>query len=523
MNRKRLFHWLLLAVLTVIFSGVSFGQIGVLFSVSIAPPVLPVYAQPLCPGPGYLWTPGYWAWDDDEGYYWVPGTWVLAPVGMLWTPGWWEWNEGFYVFHAGYWGPHVGFYGGIDYGFGYTGEGFYGGEWRGSDFYYNRSVTNVNVTNITNVYNKTVIVNNTILNRVSYNGGNGGVEARPTWQERAVERERHQAPLPVQVHHQQVAAKSRALFARVNQGRPPVAATVRPADFHSAVPAKAAGVPYRVPSISPRAARGPAMPVNRPFAVMNSNNANRTVNRSMNSLNPRRDSNSAGLRNDGFHPFTSSARERSPNQQTNYSRARTSPRPNDTRLSNNRSFNPLSNAVHSPNSRPQNEPRTQSSPRPLQAQRSMRDFNSPPIVSHPSNSRPQNFARLQNELPPQSSLRSPQTQHSTRDFSSPPIVSHPLNSRPQNSARLQNELRPQSSLRPPQTQHSTRDFSSPPMVSHPSNSRPQNELRPQSSPRPPQAQHESTSRPAPLRQHSALPAPQRRESAPVRHDNNPHG
>src|SRR5579864_6375590 len=310
MNRKRLFHWLLLAFLTVTFSGVSFGQIGVLFSVSIAPPVLPVYAQPLCPGPGYLWTPGYWAWDDDEGYYWVPGTWVLAPMGMLWTPGWWEWNEGFYLFHVGYWGAHVGFYGGIDYGFGYTGEGFYGGEWRGSDFYYNRSVTNVNVTNITNVYNKTVIVNNTTVSRVSYTGGDGGVKARPTWQERVVEQERHQAPLPVQVHHQQAAAKSRELLARVNQGRPPVAATVRPADFHSAVPAKAAGVPYRAPSISPRAARGPATQVNRPFTVMNSNNANRTVNRSMNSLNPRRDSNSAGLRNDGFHPFTLSAGER---------------------------------------------------------------------------------------------------------------------------------------------------------------------------------------------------------------------
>src|SRR6202030_271366 len=261
------------------------------------------------------------------------------------------------------WGPHIGFYGGINYCCGYTGVGFFGGEWRGDRFYYNRSVTNVNVTNITNVYNKTVIVNNTTVNRVSYTGGDG-VKARPTWQEGVVEQERHQAPLPVQVHHQQAAAKNRDLFARVNQGRPPVAATVRPADFHSAVPAKAAGVPYRAPSISPRAARGPAIPVNRPFTVMNSNNANRTVNRSMNSLNPRRDSNSAGLRNDGFHPFTPPAGERSPNQQTNYSRPRTSPRPNDTRFSNNRSFNPPPNAVHSPNSRPQNFARLQSESRP---------------------------------------------------------------------------------------------------------------------------------------------------------------
>ena len=58
-----------------------------LVSITIAPPVLPVYVQPALPGPGYIWTPGYWAYGDDD-YYWVPGTWVLPPtVGLLWTPG----------------------------------------------------------------------------------------------------------------------------------------------------------------------------------------------------------------------------------------------------------------------------------------------------------------------------------------------------------------------------------------------------------------------------------------------------
>jgi hypothetical protein len=60
---------------------------GVFVSVTIAPPVLPVYTQPICPGEGYLWTPGYWAYDD-EGYYWVPRVLVRPPqVGLLWTPG----------------------------------------------------------------------------------------------------------------------------------------------------------------------------------------------------------------------------------------------------------------------------------------------------------------------------------------------------------------------------------------------------------------------------------------------------
>ena len=157
----------------------SFGaDIGM--PIRIGPPPLPVYEQPLCPEAGYIWTPGYWAYDPVDGYYWVPGTWVLAPeLGLLWTPGYWGWGGGLFTWHAGYWGPHVGFYGGVDYGFGYTGSGYEGGYWRGHDFFYNRAVSNVNVTNVTNVYSRTV-VNNIHVTRVSYNGGPGGVSARPT-------------------------------------------------------------------------------------------------------------------------------------------------------------------------------------------------------------------------------------------------------------------------------------------------------------------------------------------------------
>src|SRR5665213_3302073 len=95
-----------------IIPAVSFAQIGV--SIRIGPPALPVYAQPPCPGDGYLWTPGYWAYGPD-GYYWVPGVWVTPPrVGVLWTPGYWGFVGGNYLWHAGYWGPHVGFYGGVN-------------------------------------------------------------------------------------------------------------------------------------------------------------------------------------------------------------------------------------------------------------------------------------------------------------------------------------------------------------------------------------------------------------------------
>lgn len=254
MSIHRLVRPLVLALMLMSIPALSFG--GVFVSVSVGPPPIPVYTQPLCPGPGYIWTPGYWAYGD-QGYYWVPGTWVMAPQpGFLWTPGYWGWSGGVYLWHGGYWGPHVGFYGGINYGFGYGGVGFVGGEWRGDHFFYNRSVTNVNVTNVTNVYNKTVIVNNNT--HVSYNGGNGGVHAQPSAQEQRWAGERHMEPTRDQQQHFQQAAHNPQLLAKNNGGRPSIAATARPADFHSAVGARAAGGPVNRASLTANAHNMPA-------------------------------------------------------------------------------------------------------------------------------------------------------------------------------------------------------------------------------------------------------------------------
>jgi hypothetical protein len=243
---------LLFALVMLVLPATSFARIY--FSIEIAPPPLPVYVQPLCPGDGYIWTPGYWVYGDD-GYFWVPGTWVSVPEpGFLWTPGYWGWGDGVYVFHEGYWGPRVGFYGGINYGFGYTGFGYEGGYWRNGAFFYNRSVNHV--TNVRNVYNQTVIVNNTTVRNVSYNGGQGGISARPRSEEEAAARERHIAPTSVQTQHVQSASANRRLYESVNRGKPPIAATPRPAQFsgRGVVAAKAA------PSYKPPTARaaGPA-------------------------------------------------------------------------------------------------------------------------------------------------------------------------------------------------------------------------------------------------------------------------
>jgi hypothetical protein len=191
------------------------------------PPELPVYEQPPMPEPGYIWTPGYWA-GGPYGYFWVPGTWVQPPtVGLLWTPGYWGWRDGIYVWNAGYWGPHVGFYGGINYGFGYAGVGYEGGRWENGVFAYNRTVNNFGSVTVTNVYEKTVIVDPSAA-RVSFNGGSGGTTVQPTPEQEAAAHEQHVAANPAQLQHERSASTNKALLASENHGQPSIAATDKP-------------------------------------------------------------------------------------------------------------------------------------------------------------------------------------------------------------------------------------------------------------------------------------------------------
>jgi WXXGXW repeat (2 copies) len=249
----------LFAVVVLCISTASFAQVRV--AITVGPPPIPVYDQPVCPGDGWLWTPGYWAYDYDiSDYYWVPGTWVEAPeVGFLWTPGWWGWGGDAFIFHEGFWGPQVGFYGGINYGFGYFGYGFEGGRWDGGHFFYNRAVVNVNVNIVHNVYNTTVVHEN--INRVSYNGGHGGIDARPRPEDLAAERDRHIPPVAAQTQHMQQARGNPELRASVNRGRPPIAATARPTEFkgNGVVPAREAGAPYTPPNRGGEARANPAV------------------------------------------------------------------------------------------------------------------------------------------------------------------------------------------------------------------------------------------------------------------------
>ncbi|HLK04512.1 MAG TPA: hypothetical protein VKT53_08740 [Candidatus Acidoferrum sp.] len=259
----------LFALVLLAISAASSAQIGISVSVRFAPPELPVYEQPICPDDGYIWTPGYWAYGDDD-YYWVPGTWVMAPeIGYLWTPGYWSGDGDDYLFHEGYWGPQVGFYGGINYGYGYFGRGYEGGRWDNGHFAYNQSVSHIDRDRNRNVYDARVDDNNR-GNRVSFNGGNGGVQVRASSQEETAGRERHIAPVAEQSQHVQSARSNPELRSSTNHGKPPIAATSKPGAFReNGVVAATEGGAVHAPSTSSHNNIRPASETPRPAAESN--------------------------------------------------------------------------------------------------------------------------------------------------------------------------------------------------------------------------------------------------------------
>ena len=193
------------------------------------PPPLPQYYQPDAYQQNMIWQPGYWSYGQG-GYFWVPGTWVNPPQpNLYWTPGYWGYNNGGYRWNQGYWGQNVGYYGGVNYGNGYYGNGYNGGRWQNNQFYYNTAVTNVKPHYVRYVYvDRAPLQNQYRGNRISYNGGHGGIVAQPTQAQIAVGREHHYPMTSVQTQHVNVAAQNRNYLATVNHGTPAVTSVAKP-------------------------------------------------------------------------------------------------------------------------------------------------------------------------------------------------------------------------------------------------------------------------------------------------------
>jgi len=70
--------------------------------VTEAPPAPQVEVQVVAPGPGYVWTPGYWAWHGR--WVWVGGRWVFPPHRhAVWVGGHWGRRGHGYVWVGGHW------------------------------------------------------------------------------------------------------------------------------------------------------------------------------------------------------------------------------------------------------------------------------------------------------------------------------------------------------------------------------------------------------------------------------------
>ena len=109
-------------------------------------------------------------------------------------------------------------------------------------YFYNSAANNLGAAHITNVYNQTV-VNNTTINRASFNGGPGGVAAKPSAEELLAEKETHIPASRLQVDQARASGMRAEQFVSTNQGKPAIAATTRAGEFKGkgVVPARAAG------------------------------------------------------------------------------------------------------------------------------------------------------------------------------------------------------------------------------------------------------------------------------------------
>lgn len=176
------------------------GQYVTNDEITEAPPPLREYEQPPIPAEGYIWTPGFYQ-HNRAGYYWVSGVWVEPPsVGFLWTPGYWGFSGGYYRWNAPYWGPSVGYYGGINYGYGYFGRGYEGGRWDGGRFRYNQAHNNFGDRRFSNSYNAPTQYRGN-GGRTSFNGGSNGVRDQPGPGQRSLPPDQRRPPTVAQTQH----------------------------------------------------------------------------------------------------------------------------------------------------------------------------------------------------------------------------------------------------------------------------------------------------------------------------------
>jgi hypothetical protein len=77
---------------------------GYYASARIGPPPPPRYGvMGYAPGPGYVWTEGFWDLRGSR-WYWTQGAWMRPPrARAVWVPNEWRRENGRYRLYRGHW------------------------------------------------------------------------------------------------------------------------------------------------------------------------------------------------------------------------------------------------------------------------------------------------------------------------------------------------------------------------------------------------------------------------------------
>jgi hypothetical protein len=98
MRLKRILAAAALTIVTLLTIPTGFAGVDVGVSVGTIPPPPQVVpgAVGIAPGPGYVWTNGYWDWSG--------GAWALPPHGShVWVEPYYHPYQGHYHYHRGHW------------------------------------------------------------------------------------------------------------------------------------------------------------------------------------------------------------------------------------------------------------------------------------------------------------------------------------------------------------------------------------------------------------------------------------
>jgi hypothetical protein len=103
--RARCVRPLVLSVLIALSAALSAGYAArsnaAVIEVEVAPPAPRVIVAPP-PRPGFIWAPGFWAWNGHE-HVWRDGRWISERHGYHWVPDRWDEHHGHWRYAAGHW------------------------------------------------------------------------------------------------------------------------------------------------------------------------------------------------------------------------------------------------------------------------------------------------------------------------------------------------------------------------------------------------------------------------------------